>query len=56
MGLFVKKAKVKNQEQNDDYRENAEKYGLLLGQVTKERKCEYVGHYVQVIVLVWGSL
>jgi hypothetical protein len=49
MGLFVKQAEIKDKKKNNDYRENPEKYGLLLGQAGEERKCEYVGHYGQII-------
>ena len=37
MSLFVKQAKVKHQKQNDDERENAEKYNLSLIKIIKKR-------------------
>jgi hypothetical protein len=40
-------AQVQHQKKNDDYGKNSKKYGFLFGQVSKERKCKYVKHYVQ---------
>lgn len=45
--LFVEKAKVQNQEENDDYSENSEKYYLFRRKATEERKGEYVKHLAQ---------